>query len=179
MPRREVIPMSKSKEVNRKVSEMSKEHADRFGAPSWRRAEAKRLRMESARMERLDFANKNVRHAGQHTDEGETLEWPEAQLGPSDIAENDFLDPHIDDQLNRAGSSQNGVPIMEEIAEMERNGTLRPFIEGEPIGRRQKFNRKPAPTLYTRNEIMEQERDAMLELRAKNDRNLAQLWRAL
>jgi hypothetical protein len=138
--------------------------------------EALQLRVETARYEKQDYATKTPTVHNMHGGaEGETLQFPDAQLGAADLAEQEFLCPSVDDQLSRPGSSLTGLSIMEEIVEANHMKRMKPFIEGQPIGKIQKWTTGPAPALKTNNEIMEDRRKETLRLRAKNDRALDRL----
>lgn len=137
--------------------------------------EALKLRIEQAQRERQDFLAPKRRTS--------VIDTMQDKLKPSDVETLKFLTPSMDamvgDPENRfnskglPGSSLTGRSIMEEIAEMELDGTVRPFVEGEPIGACNNGQTTgPAPALKTRNEVMEDRRKAMLSLRRRNDRFL-------
>lgn len=66
------------------------------------------------------------------------------------------------------------LSIMMEIAEEREAGTLRPFVEGEPIGKIQK--RKPfRPPLESPAQRYEQRQERLRTLRVKNDRAIARI----
>lgn len=133
--------------------------------------EAKRLRLETARIEQGDFGVKKAvpvpperqEPDDDPVDEGEEL------LSQADIDEHNFLNPTIDDQVSRGGSSLTGMSIMEEIQEDRLNGTLQPFVEGEPIGVLKTWTRGPARMLKTERELYDERQKCLNELRAKND----------
>lgn len=90
----------------------------------------------------------------------------------------------INSVISRPTCSLTGYSIMEEVFEMEQDGTLAPFVEGEPIGKRRPRGfwivtrywddaHDPDPVTMTFR------RKAMLELRAKNDADLKALKEAL
>lgn len=130
---------------------------------------AKKLRLETARLEKGDFAVKKamVVHADTSLDDDPGDDEP--AISQADIDEFNFLNPTFDDQLNRGGSSLTGYSIMEEIEEDRLHGTLAPFVEGTPIGHIQNHKRGPAPMLKTEKELYEERQKELLELRAKND----------
>jgi hypothetical protein len=99
-------------------------------------------------------------------------------LGPPDEEMEHFLGTPATGQMGAPGTSLTGYSINEEVAEMELLGTLRPFVEGEPIGCiRTDPPRVPPPSMLTRAEIMEGRRRQMLDARNRNDAVLESLLR--
>jgi hypothetical protein len=127
--------------------------------------EAQRLRAESARLERGDFAIKTPAYLYEDDVSAELI-------SEADIDADTFLCPVVDAQLSRGGSSLTGYSIMEEIEEDMLNGKLRPFVEGEPIGVIKNWLREPAPMLKNEAELYNERQKELNELRAKNNASL-------
>jgi hypothetical protein len=137
--------------------------------------EAKRIRITHAVVEQGNFGQKTPAATTFDDVESDDDAGPMPDLAPADVEVVHFLCPSIDEQLDKPGSSLTGRSIMEEITEMYLNKTLRPFVEGEPIGciPSTKKKREKQPTEARARMITGQRRqDAMLRLRVKNDRML-------
>jgi len=101
---------------------------------------------------------------------------PMDELKPADVEIVRLLQPSLDDQLDRVGSSLTGESIMAELHVDRLAGRIKPFVEGEPIGAyKLRPEPKPAPELRTPERIASDKRQEMLALRAKNDRAMARL----
>jgi hypothetical protein len=98
------------------------------------------------------------------------------ELKPADHEVVMLLQPSLESQLNRSGSSLTGQSIMEEIHVARLAGKLRPYSGREDIGAYKKREpNRPAPMLLSPERIAQDRRKEMLELRAANDRALARL----
>jgi hypothetical protein len=174
MSRREVIPMSKSKEAKKKVATAPKVQVKPARVIlSWAEGVAQKLRIEQANREQPMRGQEPI-HTAPHGTDAIAYEHGVPgtdKLGSADIAMMEMLAPSWDDQWGKMGSSLTGMSIREELAERP----LRPFVEGEPIGKIQKHKRGPAKPAFTRDQIMEMRRDEMMALRRKNDRAIARL----
>jgi len=87
---------------------------------------------------------------------------------PSDRNTDNWLAPHLDQTVSE---------IVREVNQMYHNGTLLPFQEGQHVGvlpRRVRMKGvTPAQLIKAHNERREQQREDMLQLRARNDHTLA------
>lgn len=81
-----------------------------------------------------------------------------------------FFEPSFEETLRE---------VMAEVFEMRMSGTLRPFVEGEPIGALPRVVKKrlltPEQMRRSHNETMRWRREATLELRRKNDATIRRL----
>lgn len=85
-----------------------------------------------------------------------------------DLALRTFLNPDFEATLRE---------VCHEVESMRLSGTLRPFVEGEPIGvlpkRKKTKPTKTDPRAYARK--MEEQRAEMLELRRRNDQRIKEV----
>ena len=128
----------------------------------------KKLMMEQRAREKHDFVRATPRHRPEDEDEEGN---PTRVISDDDIDVSFFLCPSVEDQLNRPGSSLNGISIMHEIT----TSPYRAFVEGEPIGAYVK--RKPWRAPKDVRPIGHYRQEAMLHLRHKNDLAMALILR--
>lgn len=134
--------------------------------------EAARLRAETAVREAGKFGKKK---GAAPTDDSDLYMDDEALTNLPVSTQGQECDASM--QLNQIGTSLTGLSIMEEIQNDRNAGRVRPFVEGEPIGRIQQHVRKPAPMLMTRNEVMDERQKELRARQRRNDATLAKMLR--
>lgn len=171
MQRRDVIAIG---EAIHDVVEQALKRGTRMSGRKPRRTaaeeEALRLRTEAAQREQHKFGKKKAKAL---TDADPNYMGGDSQS--NDPVPDQAQNPSVLMQMNQIGSSLTGRTIMEEIQSDRMNGKLRPFVEGEPIGKIQKHKRGPAKPLKTRNEIMDDRRNELRERQQQNDATLDRL----
>jgi len=136
---------------------------------------AHRLRVEKKQREAGDFGIPKTRtDTFDYSDDENDFTTIDEDM-TADVASEAFLCPSVDDQLSRPGSSLTGFSIMEELVQDRLAGKVKPFREGEAIGRIQNHKRGPAPMLRTPAELYAERQRELNALREKNDATIARI----